>query len=163
MGKDGIQAAAEFTVLRKVEQLRIAVPVGGPLEELQGVVGRIVVHEDQLEIAAGGKQAFEREFRDARIAVGRHADAQLSAVDAAGRRGRCEKVLQQPAEHAYSAFAPDALITLAHLRRSLWIYAPNCSGVPGAGSSPWLKSVAFTSGMWSTLVTSALSWSMMAR
>src|SRR3954466_4434836 len=63
----------------------------------------------------------------------------------------------------HSGFAPDALTTFAHFPGSDLMYAPNASGVLGAGSSPCLYSSSLTSGSFRTPVNSRLSRSMMGR
>src|SRR6266852_3725632 len=63
---------------------------------------------------------------------------------------------------AYSALIPAAFAILVNLAISLLMWAANCSGEPGATSSPCAVSVAFTSALPSTLTVSAFSRPMMA-
>src|SRR5207245_4734703 len=86
--------------------------------------------------------------RGAREQVGRyfHNEAITAATESGHRSAR-----------GYSALIPAALAIWVNRAISLWMWAANCSGEPGATSSPWAVSVAFTSALPRTLTVSALS------
>ena len=62
-----------------------------------------------------------------------------------------------------SAFAPDSLMTFAHLAISDWMSSANCAGVFGAGSAPAVISCSLNSGVASTAAISLLSRAITAR